>query len=272
MKHAIDWFKFEVSNPRFESTGLRHVTVKSGHLRGRGDISIFLPANIDKINRVPVAVLLHGTYGSHWAWALKGGAHLTAAHMISSGEIPPIVLAMPSDGLWGDGTAYLPQDHANFESWIGADVPAAVQYLLPEVARGGPLFLGGLSMGGFGAVRVAAKLGRSVVTAASAMSACTRLDRFFEYVTERPEDFHGLPADTALLDVLLARRTNLPALHFDCGTEDVLLADNRSLAKALSFAGVAHEYLEFPGGHNWDYWEEHLPDTLRFFARHFSTT
>jgi len=36
--------------------------------------------------------------------------------------------------------------------------------------------------------------------------------------------------------------------------------------------GIPHEYEEFPGGHTWDYWERHLQDTLRFFARSLGWT
>jgi enterochelin esterase-like enzyme len=35
----------------------------------------------------------------------------------------------------------------------------------------------------------------------------------------------------------------------------------------LEEAGVPHVYEEFEGGHEWSYWEAHLEDTLRFFAK-----
>ena len=57
-------------------------------------------------------------------------------------------------------------------------------------------------------------------------------------------------------------------MRFDCGTEDSLLEANRELHFCLQAAGVPHEYSEFPGGHTWDYWERHLEDSLRFFAKH----
>ena len=34
----------------------------------------------------------------------------------------------------------------------------------------------------------------------------------------------------------------------------------------LDQRGVPHVYEEFPGGHEWPYWERHLADSLRFFA------
>ncbi len=49
-------------------------------------------------------------------------------------------------------------------------------------------------------------------------------------------------------------------------TADPLLEANRALHDGLTRAGVAHVYEEFPGGHEWGYWETDLADTLRFFA------
>src|SRR3954453_13050812 len=89
---------------RFEMEGLLFVTVKSQSLRGRADIIFFAPEEAKQRIDVPLVVLLHGVYNSHWAWALKGGAHRTLQRMVRSEEIPPMALAMPSDGLWGDGS------------------------------------------------------------------------------------------------------------------------------------------------------------------------
>jgi enterochelin esterase-like enzyme len=269
MQDAIDWAKFEVSDPQYERDGLRNITVKSGHLRGRGDISVFLPPQAaTSAAPLPVVVLLHGVYGSHWAWTLKGGAHRTAQRLLEEGAIPPMVLAMPSDGLWGDGTAYLEQQRANYERWIATDVPAAVASILPPPARGGPLFLSGLSMGGYAALRIGAKYGAKTFRAVSAMSSATRLDRMMDFVSEKIEDAGFLDSETSVLDVILARRNRLPALRFDCGTQDILLQDNRDLHTALDRTGIPHAYQENPGGHDWLYWQKHLADTLRFFASH----
>jgi len=56
----------------------------------------------------------------------------------------------------------------------------------------------------------------------------------------------------------------LPRLLLDCGTDDVLLDDNRLFHRELERAGVPHEYREFPGAHTWDYWDEHVKDALEF--------
>jgi enterochelin esterase-like enzyme len=55
-------------------------------------------------------------------------------------------------------------------------------------------------------------------------------------------------------------------LRFDCGRNDPYIAANRQLHAELQAAGIAHEFAEHEGGHNWDYWALHLEDTLRFFG------
>ena len=92
----------EVSDPAIAADGLTFVTVKSRALRRRADVTLYVPPVAQGVADLPIVVLLHGVYGSHWAWALKGRAHLTAARLIAQGALPPAVLLMPSDGLWGD--------------------------------------------------------------------------------------------------------------------------------------------------------------------------
>src|SRR3954449_2231152 len=112
----------ELSDPRFEAEGLRWVTVKSPALQQRADITLFVPEEASSLHGVPIAILLHGVYGSHWAWALKGGAHKTALALIKSRKIRPLVLAMPSDGLSGDGSGYVEHTRDDYETWIMEDV------------------------------------------------------------------------------------------------------------------------------------------------------
>ncbi len=249
-----------VSDPRFEHDGLRIVTVKSPSLKGRGDICLYVPEECPQ--HTPVVLLLHGVYGSHWSWALGGGAHKTTARLIQHGAIQPIVLAMPSDGLWGDGSAYLPHAAQNFERWIVDEVPVAVQEVVDAVTDTSKLFISGLSMGGFGALRLGGKYAARFAGIA-AHSAITHFEQLEAFVEEPTASYQSQATDHSALDALLSQP--LPPLRFDCGTEDPLLEYNRRLHKALQEAGVNHVYEEFAGGHEWPYWEKHIEDTLRFF-------
>ena len=257
---------FELSDPRFETAGLRHITVKSPNLKGRGDVTIWLPP-IDSANQepLPLVILLHGVYGSHWAWSMKGGAHRTAESLIRNGQIRPVALAMPSDGLWGDGSGYLPHNGHHFDQWIVDDVPKLVAQSCPLVTEYSPLFVAGLSMGGFGALRLGAMY-PTRFRAMAGLSSITHLDQFAQFV-EEPLSYYRQPnpAHESVLAQLLANQTHLPPFRFDCGTEDPLLNYNQELHLALTQHNIRHTYAEYPGGHEWPYWEAHLADVLRFF-------
>ena len=59
----------------------------------------------------------------------------------------------------------------------------------------------------------------------------------------------------------------IPPMRLDCGTEDFLLGQNRSFHQHLDALHIPHEYQEFPGGHDWAYWDEHVRQAIAFHAR-----
>lgn len=260
------FFTTEASDSTIDFTGLRFFTVKSPALGRRADVAVWVPETAGTGQNLPVVTLLHGVYGSHWAWALKGGAHVVARDLIAAGEIRPVVLAMPSDGLWGDGSGYLTHRAADYERWVVDEVPALLRAQAPGVSETSPQFLAGLSMGGYGALRLGAKFAERF-RGVSGLSSITRFDElgdFFENADLSRLRAEGV-AEENVLDVLLQNRHRLPPFRFDCGVADPLLESNRALHRQLAGAGVPHGYFEYPGGHEWPYWHEHLGDTLRFF-------
>ena len=62
-------------------------------------------------------------------------------------------------------------------------------------------------------------------------------------------------------------RSRLPVLRMDCGRKDFLIEDNRSYHRYLKKLKVPHVYNEYPGEHNWEYWDRHIRDTLKFVSR-----
>ena len=248
------------SDPRFENEHLRIVTVKSSALKGRGDITLYVPPNLTPA--MPIAILLHGVYGSHWSWSLGGGAHRTAHELIQAGDIQPMILAMPSDGLWGDGSGYLPHLISNYEEWIVKEVPEAVKIVVAEATDDSPLFITGLSMGGFGALRLGGKYA-SLFKGISAHSAITDFEQMAQFVEEPLSGYHVDPHNYSVIEAL--KGNELPPLRFDCGLSDSLLDANRMLHDQLVAAGISHMYEEFEGGHEWPYWEEHIKDSFLFF-------
>jgi len=255
----------EVSDPRFESDNLRLITVKTNNLKGRGDICVFVPT-VENAENLPLVILLHGVYGSAWSWSRQGGVHFSALKMIQNGEIPPMVIAMPSDGLWGDGSGYLPHKNKDFEKWIVEDVPKAVIENIPQISESSNLFISGLSMGGFGALRLGIKYSERF-KAISAHSSITDLQQM-ELFVEEPLDnyFQEDKKENSVWGIVEKHSGAFPRIRFDCGMDDELLEANRKLHKELSNASITHRYEEFEGGHEWSYWQEHVKKTLLFFA------
>jgi enterochelin esterase-like enzyme len=52
-----------------------------------------------------------------------------------------------------------------------------------------------------------------------------------------------------------------------CGTEDDTLNSQHQFADLLRKRHIAYEAIEFPGEHEWAFWEAALPAMLRSLAR-----
>ena len=243
---------------------LKHVTVKSPALGARVDASVYVPDQVKGLESVPVVILLHGVYGSHWIWAGMGKAHTTLQSLIDAGEISPMILVMPSDGLWGDGSAYLKHNGQDFEKWIVDEVPRLVSEVTGN-ASDTPLFITGLSMGGYGALRIGATHPERF-TAFAGHSSITRFSEMSLFVEEPLAAYGEMDeAGGAVIAAMIKNKDRLPPFHFDCGVDDPLIEGNRRLRSELSEAGIACSYQEFSGGHEWPYWIEHIRETFRFF-------
>lgn len=258
----------ELSDENYEDAGLRFLTVKSKNLKGRGDICLFVP-KVDDPTDLPIYILLHGVYGSSWSWAMKGGAHHTARRLMENGAIRQAIIAMPSDGLWGDGSGYLTHRKKDFAQWIVSDVPKAIVENIPGASTNSQFCIGGLSMGGYGALMLGAQF-FDKFKAISAHSAITQFEQMDNFVEEAPNAYDIQNTERDVLATLKNNRGKLPPLRFDCGLSDDLLEANRLLHQQLTELGVEHSYAEFEGGHEWSYWVEHLEDSLLFFNKHLS--
>lgn len=261
----INFRTLEFSNPNCLSGGISFVTVKSPALGRRVDMSCHVPSSI-KAQKLPLVILLHGVYDSHWAWLFKGGAHRVLDRLIEQEGLPPMMLAMPSDGLWGDGSGYLRHANADYARWIVDEVPAVAALVEPNTNQA-PRFICGLSMGGYGALRLGA-LHPDDFQGISAHSSITEPAQMQGFVEETPDQFDL--AEDRPLQVLACMKMNahrLPPIRFDCGKDDPLIEHNRKLHEELKRAGIRHTFDEFAGAHEWSYWHEHLADSLRFFSR-----
>lgn len=244
----------------------RFLNFRGAALAYRADLLLYAPPGFESMAHVPLLLLLHGVYGCQWNWWLNGAMDRTADEMLRDRSMLPMMIAMPSDGLWGDGSGYVPHSHGNYEQWIVDDIPNCLREIFPQL-NSDKFFLAGLSMGGFGAMRLGMKNTQRVlgISAHSSVTHVAQLSRFIPYAPEVFQ-FAG-EQETSLLHWAKTNRDKLPPLRFDCGTEDSLLEENRQLHRDLTQLGVPHVYEEFPGNHDWPYWTEHVRSTLAFCQR-----
>ena len=255
----------EVSNHGFMPENLTLVTVKSKHLHGRGDMLILNQQA--KTISAPVVILLHGVYGSHWAWQYSVGIEQSLFSLQQQyAALSDFVVVMPSDGLFGDGSGYLPvAGHGNYEKWIVEDVISACRHVVANVDENSSVYISGLSMGGYGALRLGSKYA-DLFSGISAHSSITQLDEMTLFVEEDLSIYRQGNENNADIDYWFEKhRDKLPPLRFDCGIDDPLITGNRNFEYYLEQHGYQYQYQEFSGGHEFDYWAKHVKKSFLFF-------
>ncbi len=209
----------------------------------------------------PVFYLLHGLSDDHTAWTRQTSIERYA-------EDYPFIIVMPEGGRSYYTNA--PQGEA-YETAIIRDLIPYIDRTFQTDARREARVVGGLSMGGYGALRFALRHPDLFCSAVS--HSCSRaLTWAHEPAPPEPKftrvfgfDPSGGPNDLFALAERIDRPL-LPALCIDCGTEDALLAGNRRFHRHLETLDIPHEYAEYAGGHTWDYWDQRIQEALRFHA------
>ncbi len=220
----------------------------------------------------PVLYLLHGLSDDSTAWVRNSRLEKHSAEY-------PLIIVMP-DG----GRGFYTDNHQGpaYARHFGEELPAMIERTFPALLGRGARAIGGLSMGGYGALRVGLGYPKRFCSIHSHSGAVGFRKRrnYVQYAKSRGWDadvarelfriFGPSPKGTNHDLLALAQRAKssrcLPKIQLDCGTEDFLINDNREFVKDLTDSKIPHTYLEYPGEHNWDYWDEHIRGALRFHA------
>ncbi len=134
---------------------LAEVQVPSAALGGSLDVMVYRPDDPPPAAGWPVLYLLHGHDGNAHSWADLGDIEATLDRLIAAGTIRPMLVAMPdAENSWYVDSAALggPGDYATA---LTADLPAWIEAQYPVRRDRGGRAIAGLSMGGFGALRLA---------------------------------------------------------------------------------------------------------------------
>lgn len=236
----------------------------------------------EPVERGPIKslYLLHGYAGNHMDWSL--GAKIQELSLIHN-----IAVFMPS----GENNFYLDDSdkgelHAEF---IGNELVEFTRKTFPISSNREDTFIGGLSMGGFGAIRNGLKYSQHFSKIIALSSALITRN-----IAGIPEDFKDPIADynyyrrvfgdlNELLGsdkdpealILNLKKDNadnpenpekavIPHIYMACGTEDFLLKENRAYHEFLEKEGVEHTYIEAPGVHDWKFWNEYIEKAMKW--------
>ncbi|MEW4567588.1 alpha/beta hydrolase family protein [Tautonia sp. JC769] len=209
-----------------------------------------------------VFYLLHGLSDDHTIWMRR-----TSIERYVSGL--PMAVVMPDGGRgWytnaAEGMAY-EDDFLELVELIDRTFPVKAE-------RSGRA-VGGLSMGGYGAVKLGVKHHDRFASVNSHSGALGFVHGIGEGRALSPEFgriFGPEPAGGSDDPFALVEQIDhglMPKLRVDCGTEDFLLDQNRAFHEHLNELQIPHEYEEFPGAHDWAYWDAHVQEAVDFHAR-----
>ena len=206
--------------------------------------------------------LLHGYLGNYTDW-------LSGTRIQRWAEEKDLCVVMPS----GDNAFYVdrPATGNRYGAFIGEELVEVTRRMFPLSRKREDTFIGGLSMGGFGAMRNALAYPD---TFGAVISFSGVLELFKEW-EKAPKDAdcsfqEGIfgPFDKAVNTdknpIWLAKnlKTNRPKVYIACGTEDTLIGQNRSFRELLVAEGYDVTYEEAPGGHNWDFWDTYVKKVI----------
>lgn len=213
---------------------------------------------VGRAGATPVLYLLHGMSDDATTWTRHTSLERYAAERGIAVVMPMVDISFYADEVWG----------ANYWTFVSQELPALVTSTFQVSNRREDTFVAGLSMGGFGAFKLALNRPDRFAAAASlsgALDMVHRLDRGFDQRHRRR--IWGDAALTHTIDdlpwlVSVSDPESLPELYLACGTEDALLEDNERFIAAARARDARLTVDLRTGGHDWAFWDAAIRDVL----------
>jgi S-formylglutathione hydrolase FrmB len=219
-------------------------------------------------NTYKTLYLLHGLSGDHTNWLRKTSIERYANEY-------GIAVVMPDVGRsWYTDTAY----GEKYFTFVAEELPTVCRsYFKGMSDKREDNYIAGLSMGGYGAMKIAMSYPENYCGCATLSGALdiTRENRkrnleewkaLFGYDLKDFAELNGTKHDVyALVDKNHKAGNPFPKLFVWCGTEDELVHNNRRLKAQLDNLGIEHYYAESEGDHSWKWWDLHIQEVLKFF-------
>lgn len=218
--------------------------------------------------------LLHGIFGDHNDW-------ITGTRIARWAQEQNLAVVMPA----GENHFYVDDTRAGhyFSKFIGEELVQMTRDMFPLSTKREDTFIGGLSMGGYGAMRnglvyhdTFSKIcafsgayiifriidagGKPYTDEVSGPAFQKRVFGNFRTLKKRGLD----PRDLVLK--LKKSSGQIPEIFMTIGTDDFLLDLNRAMRDTLVKAEVPFTYIEDEGIHDWAFWNKHMEDAFAWLA------
>lgn len=210
-----------------------------------------------------VLYLLHGRGDDHTKWQRLTRVEAFAEQYQICVVMPAAHRSFYTDMASGE----------RFYTYISQEVPQVARALFGFSEKKEDNFIAGLSMGGYGALKIAMRNPERFAATAS-MSGVTDIFRFMRENTDsvelksifgditqvRPED------DLFALAKKTVEQKSALQFYLACGTEDYLYQDNIKFRDFCAEIGLNHIYEEGPGEHNWTFWNEYIEKIMKWIS------
>ena len=232
------------------------------------DKFVFTDPNYKPLKTFKTLYLLHGIFGSTSDW-------INGTRIEAWANERDLAVVMPS----GENKFYVDHPHSNdnFGKFIGEELVEFTRRTFPLSKKREDTFIGGLSMGGYGALRNGLKYNQTFGSIV-ALSSGLILDGVYNSKYDDPNPignryyYESIFGDIDKLKgsdmdyyhlIDSTKPEDLPNIYMACGTEDVLLfKQNEEFHDYLEKKKIKHEYQTGPGGHDWVFWDTYIYKAL----------
>ena len=234
---------------------------QSDALGSAATIEVILPEPLRK--SYPVLYLLHGLLDDQTTWMRQTAIERYVQPLGLAVVMPAVQRGWYTDMASGPG----------YFTFVADELPTLVKGMFPISSRRKDTFVAGLSMGGYGAFKLALTYPARYAAAASLSGALDVVDllptldkaerKEWTAIFGNLKKLAGSDNDLAHLAGQLAKsKARRPQLFQCCGTEDFLYDQNVSFRDLLQTLGIKLTYEDGPGEHDWAYWDQMIQRVL----------
>lgn len=222
------------------------------------------PPEIQPGRTYPVLYLLHGLSDDETIWQRRTSIERYVRYINLAVVMPAVQRSFYTDMVCG----------YRYWTFVSEELPVLARSFFPLSAARKDTFVAGLSMGGYGAFKLALTYPDRYAAAASLSGALDLADltrvEHDDWLAEMEIIFGPLDRLVGSNNDLfhLARQAAAaplrPRLYQCCGTEDFLYQDNRRFKELAMSLGLDLTYEEGPGEHEWGYWDQQIQRVLNW--------